>query len=452
MQLDMPHAHYFSSTYPPIAHLPEVSTWDFLFLKEGTEDQNKDIYLDAITGESLKYGELLHLTKALAYAFIHKLGLQMGDRVVLFSRNSLYFPAIVLATQAAGLVCSPANCLFRSSELAYQIKDCGAKFVIAGPDQLGIASVACNECGISPPLLSEKVKGAHARHSSIWDFVDGNELEPEPLSPDEAKERTSIMCYSSGTSGRPKGVKTTHYNMTSAILQAMAMTPSSFSPDEVCIATLPLSHVYALFVHIFAACYTRAKVVVLPQFDLVCLLSTIERYHATTCHIVPPIAVKLTRDERRGDFDVSSLREWRSGAAPLGLELTNILEAEWAVPVHAHYGMTETTAVIALTDRGGSEAPFPAVGHLAPNMEGKVQDGELCLKGPNIMLGYHNRPDADGEAFDDEGYMHTGDLVRVDDDGFVYVVDRTKEVIKFNGYQVAPAGDLQHHFTRHGIG
>ncbi|KAE9383271.1 acetyl-CoA synthetase-like protein [Gymnopus androsaceus JB14] len=214
------------------------------------------------------------------------------------------------------------------------------------------------------------------------------------------------------------------------------------------VATLPLTHIYALFYNIFVALYVGIEVIIMNKFTLHEFTANIHSFRATACHIVPPIAVKLAKEIGSNIHDFPSLREWRSSAAPLGRDLTKSLQLQWRVPVQGLYGMTETTAVIALTDRGNLTNPSGAVGRLAPNLEAKTVDGELCLKGPNITIGYHNRPEANAATFDAEGYMHTGDIVQVDDEGFIYVVDRMKELIKYNGFQVAPA-EIEDHLLHH---
>ncbi|KAI0031368.1 hypothetical protein K488DRAFT_86858 [Vararia minispora EC-137] len=438
---------YLSSRIGSVPHFPRVSIWDFLFRQETgyanpidtNADEDSVAYVDASSGEVLTRAVFRTKVKRLAYAFKHRLGLHKGDTVLICSSNSLHFPAVVLAVQAAGLVCSPANALFTPHELAYQVHDADARLVVAGCDQVAVVAAA----GASNIFLMEPAPkcgsgSADPAYRSIWDLTDKEELEPEALTEEEAVNTIALLCYSSGTSGRPKGVKTTHYNITSALLQTMLSSPSSFTSREVWLATLPLSHMYAAFYHIYLAAHIGAKVVVLSKFSLDAFLDAIERHRVTSGHIVPPIAVRLSKDVLARAYDLSSLREWRSAAAPAGGQLVDILEERCGVTFHTLYAMTETTAVIAMTQQG--ERPPPgACGRLGPNVEAKIENGELCLKGPNITLGYHNKHDADVEAFDNEGFMRTGDLVKVDDEGYIYVLDRVKEVIKFNGYQVPPA-------------
>jgi len=200
-----------------------------------------------------------------------------------------------------------------------------------------------------------------------------------------------------------------------------------------------MSHMYGLFSTIYMAMYIGVKVIVMKRFSIDRYCAAAERYQATVGHIVPPIAVLLVKNTDITRVKLPSLKEWRSAAAPLGHDLATSLETQWGVPIESLYAMTETTAVITMTSSTDAARMPGSVGRLSPNVEAKIVNGELRVKGPNIMLGYYNRPDADAEAFDEEGYMRTGDVVRVDDNGFFFVVDRVKELIKYKGFQVPPA-------------
>ncbi|KAF9064540.1 hypothetical protein BDP27DRAFT_1333399 [Rhodocollybia butyracea] len=405
---------YFSSTFAEIPNLPEVSTWSFIFERVNDFAAHK-LFVDAKSKESLTFSEVHAASRSLAYTLRHKLGLVPGDTVVVVSSNSIFLPVTILATQAAGLICSPANSLAHKSELSYQILDCGAKALLCGPEH-------------------------------IWDLCQSNLLlDPPSISPSEAKALTCLLCYSSGSMQKIKYLLLwyrTHYNITSAIIQAMVLAPSSYKYGETWLATVPITHIYGLFNNVFMAPHVGVTVVIMERFILDDFTENLQTYNITASHIVPPIAVRLSKNLSTDFPSLPSLKEWRSAGAPIGYDLTKLLETKSQVQLQGLYGMTETTAIIALTDRDRGNTPLGTVGRLAPNLQAKLVNGELCLKGPNITPGYHNRPDVNAEAFDNEGYMRTGDIVYIDKEGFLYIVDRVKELIKYNGYQVYPIEDI----------
>ncbi|KAF4573439.1 putative NRPS-like protein biosynthetic cluster [Pleurotus pulmonarius] len=390
----------FGSPLPPIENLPKVSVWHFLFGQHNESFADTTAYVDEDGYETYSHAAVCRLTKSIAHVLLNNFGLQRGDTIIVYSENTVKYPIVLLATQAAGLVCSPASAAYQTSELKYQILDSQAKLVLVSHSKYETALTACVDAGISKPALISSDYSSQSCFNAapnIWDMQDGSELHVAELLAEQAEQTTALLCYSSGTSGRPKGVKTSHYNLTSAILQMQALSPLSYGPQEVWIACLPLSHIYGLMIHILAASFTGATIVVMKKFILDKYAAMIEGFRVTASHIVPPIAVRMAKELHKM-YDFSSLREWRSGAAPLGQDFSDLLYTRFKVPLHAIY-----------------------------------------VKGPNIMLGYHNRPDANKEAFDEDGFLCTGDVVRLDEDGSIFVIDRVKEIIKYNGYQVPPA-------------
>ncbi|VDC02150.1 unnamed protein product [Peniophora sp. CBMAI 1063] len=387
----------------------------------------------------------------LAYGLRRVVKLAPGDVVGIFSSNCAEYPSAVLGCFAARTPCTLANALFTPRELSIQLADARAKVLIAGPGQLDVAREALVSLpGVQLYSLSH---AAGSLDQCIWDFcVPGKELCDEAVDDDE----TALLCYSSGTSGAPKGVRSTHANLRATLSLTVAASPRSFTTDEVWMSVLPMSHMYGFGYHILLTAYLNVHVILLPgRFDPHAFLEALEAYRVTAAHIVPPIAVRLTKDDLPRAYDLSSLREWRSAAAPLGDKLGTLLEQRFGAPLHSLYAMTETAA-ICLMSRQGEPVPPGSAGLLAPGVEGKIVDGELCVRGSNIMPGYLRRPDANAEAFDEEGYMRTGDLVRVEmhrgvqgeEEAWIYVLDRKKEVVKWNGFQVAPA-ELEDILLRH---
>jgi acyl-CoA synthetase (AMP-forming)/AMP-acid ligase II len=258
----------------------------------------------------------------------------------------------------------------------------------------------------------------------------------------------ALLPYSSGTTGLPKGVMLTHANLIAAARQlgcGMALTPR----DRL-LGVAPFAHVMGFVVSLCTPLAAGATVVMLPRYELHAMLAAIQRHRVTVLAVPPPVFAALARDPAVDRYDLSSLELIVSGGAPLGLELQQRVAGRFpAAVVGQGYGLTETAATIPVPVREGMVPG--SVGRLGPGTELRLVDpgtgrdaapgepGELWARGPQVMAGYLGRPEATAEMLDSEGWLHTGDLGRIDADGNVFVADRLKELIKVNAFQVAPA-------------
>jgi acyl-CoA synthetase (AMP-forming)/AMP-acid ligase II len=252
----------------------------------------------------------------------------------------------------------------------------------------------------------------------------------------------------------------THRNLVANVAQIRAA--QDVQADDAVIAFLPFFHIYGMTVLLNAVLKARARLVMMPRFDLEEFLANIQNHKVTVAFIAPPVAVALAKHPLVDDYDLSTLRAVLSGAAPLDEDLGHAVADRIGCPVVQGYGMTELSPVSHCTpfDGGkrlvGSAAPIGAAGWTAANSASKLIDpdsgdeidmpaeglsetGELWFKGPNVMAGYLGNDEATRDTIDDDGWLHTGDLARVDSTGCVYIVDRLKELIKYKGYQVPPA-------------
>ncbi|MFH5877428.1 AMP-binding protein [Arthrobacter sp. NA-172] len=265
----------------------------------------------------------------------------------------------------------------------------------------------------------------------------------------------AVIPYSSGTSGTPKGVMLSQYNLVANVAQSSAFF--GVTADDVLLAVLPFFHIYGLTVLLNLALGRRARLVTMPKFDLAEFLRITQDHRCTYLFIAPPIAVALAKHPLVDQYDVSSVTATLSGAAPLDGDLGHAVARRLGCVMLQGYGMTELSPVSHAIPRDGAErVPLASVGYTVPNTECKLLDpatdeeievpaegpsapGQLLIRGPQVMLGYLNRPDATAATLDPAGFLRTGDIATVTADGVVTIVDRLKELIKYKGYQIAPA-------------
>jgi acyl-CoA synthetase (AMP-forming)/AMP-acid ligase II len=257
-----------------------------------------------------------------------------------------------------------------------------------------------------------------------------------------------VLPYSSGTTGLPKGVMLTHYNLVANILQSACAL--DLGPADTVLGVLPFFHIYGMVVIMNLGLHVGATVVTMPRFELEQCLQLLQKYRVTFANVVPPIVLALAKSPVVEKYDLSALRTLFSGAAPLGAQVAEAARDRLGVRVVQGYGLTETSPVTHAT-RSNADQKLAGIGPPIPNTEAKVvevatgaelgvnQEGEICIRGPQVMKGYLNRPEATAAMIDPEGWLHTGDIGYADADGCFFVVDRVKELIKYKGMQIAPA-------------
>ncbi|GAA5851366.1 hypothetical protein JCM8547_004220 [Rhodosporidiobolus lusitaniae] len=446
----------YTSPWPKI-DLPECSVWEKVWSNPTKQSDDHPAVIDGVSGKVLSRRDLKYLSQRLAHGFVHTAKLKKGDVVLAMSPNSIHYHAIVLATQCAGLVFSGANAAYTSAELAHQVEDSGAKLLLIHPSVLDVALSSTSSLGWSAQQQNDRIVlaaksnelgSSPSKGFRTLEALISKEL-LEPVKIEKPKETVAYMCYSSGTSGKAKGVKTSAYNMTSVMTM---FEPLKLYKPDVLVAVLPLNHIYGLTKLCHWPIMHANPVVILPRFELTALCTVIQRYKVTVLLLVPPIALLLARQPAVDKFDLSSLRLIISGAAPLGPELEEELAQKTGAVVMQGYGLTETSP----TTHVGINAPRGSIGPLLPAMEARLVDpetgkdvarsetGELWLAGPNVMLGYHNRPEANEEMMIPDSsvpskiWLRTGDIGHEKDDIW-YISDRLKELIKVKGFQVPPA-------------
>ncbi|ORX71374.1 acetyl-CoA synthetase-like protein [Linderina pennispora] len=446
-----------SSTYQRL-DVPNVDLPSYFFgtVKKQTVYGQKP-HLPFLISESktLSFADLEKLTHGIASGLFNSAGLKKGDTLLVVLPNNIYYPAVTLATQMVGAVVSTANPLYTARELAHQIELTGAKMVVSIDAKV--------------PVVKEAVRLANSPiPDSLIFTLDGTNrifdiISPKPFprvylrTEEETASALSFIVFSSGTSGKPKGVMLSHRNIVSNIVQNMSFEDADeyltarFSGIEETphmIAVLPFFHIYGLTCILHLQLCQGRPLVIMPQFDLEKFCQLVQQYRCRAAHLVPPIILGLTKSPIVKKYDLSSFIFVNSGAAPLTKELQQEAQKVLGFPICQGYGLSESSP--AITRVPPSNVVYGSSGRLVPNMEAKVIDddgkevgpgevGELCYRGPNIMLGYLKNPAATAETLDSEGYLHTGDVGYIDKDGYNFITDRKKELIKYKGFQIPPA-------------
>src|SRR5438093_10169224 len=272
---------------------------------------------------------------------------------------------------------------------------------------------------------------------------------PAPNPPFEPARDLAVLPYSSGTTGFPKGVMLTHRNLVANLVQTVA--GHHVASDDRIIAVLPFFHIYGMQVVMNLALWSGATLVTLPRFELEPFLALLQTHRITRAFLVPPLVLALANHPAVDRYDLSSLRAMMSGAAPLDAALEAACVRRVGCQLIQGYGLTEASPVThTVPDEPGKGRPG-TIGQLLPNTECRIVDpatggdlgpgeaGELLIRGPQVMTGYLNNPEATAETLDAAGWLHTGDIGHVDADGYFTIVDRLKELIKYKGFQVPPA-------------
>jgi acyl-CoA synthetase (AMP-forming)/AMP-acid ligase II len=439
----------FASPFPDI-DIPDVGVYDYLFGSIDAADLDRVALVDAKSGTHTTYREMIAGIDTFA-AVLADRGICVGDVVGLLSPNSSAFAMAFHGILRAGATATTINALFTPNDIAKQLTDSQARMLITVTALAERAQKAAAAAGLSDAqliVLDAACFGKDTTASGI------------PQISFDPATHLAALPYSSGTSGHPKGVMLTHRNLVANIAQIRPMP--GISADDSIMAVLPFFHAYGLAVLLGAVLQAKCRLIIMPSFELTEFLANIQNYRCAAGFIAPPIAVALAKHPVVDSYDLSSLRTVLSGAAPLDEELGHAVAERLGCQVVQGYGMTELSSASHCIpfDGGqsalGKTAPLSSCGWSLPNSVSKIVDpqtgieimvpdqgrsaaGELWVKGPNVMAGYLGNEQPTAGIIDADGFLHTGDLARVDADGCVYIVDRLKELIKYKGYQVPPA-------------
>jgi acyl-CoA synthetase (AMP-forming)/AMP-acid ligase II len=420
----------------PAPEIPNLTLPEFLL---AGHDPGRPAVVDGPSGRSLTYGELADGVRRVAAGFAAR-GLRPGDAVALLAPNMPEWLVAAYGVMAAGGVVTGVNPLSTAAEVAGQLADADARFLVTVPPFLPIARQAAGDREI---IL---VGPATAGVTAFADLLQ-HAGEPPDVRLDPATD-LALLPYSSGTSGLPKGVMLTHRALVANVLQQECAIP--FRDDDRVLAVAPFFHAVGFGVVANGTLHAGATLVTMPRFDVAQFLELIERYRITATIVVPPIVLALAKHPAVDDADLRSLRLVGCGAAPLGAALQQAAAERIGCPVLQGWGMTEMVAGGAIWRLGTPIVPG-AAGMLFPGVDARVVDladgtdlppgesGELLVRTLSVMAGYRGAPGATAATVDADGWLHTGDIATVSADGVLHIVDRVKELIKVKGFQVAPA-------------
>ncbi|WP_247008860.1 long-chain-fatty-acid--CoA ligase [Halorientalis litorea] len=407
-------------------------------------------------GQEISYEGLWHRTGQLAQAFADA-GVEPGDRVGVYLPNLPQFVLSYYGVLRAGGVVVPMNPQYKTREIGHMLSDSEATAVVALADLLPFVREVQDDTGVETVVAV----GGDAEGATEFDeFLAADTLDTV----DRADDDVAAQPYTSGTTGTPKGVLLTHENLGWMTRHAGDVMEEDYGPGDKLLGVLPLFHIYGMTVVMNAGLYNGATYYPLPEWDAETALSLIEDEGLTIMHGVPAMYNDVINQPDAADYDLSSLRFVNSGGASIPIEVIDRFEDIYGIQLNEGYGLTETSP-ITHANRPGARRKG-SIGKPIPGVDAKIVDhdfeemprveegpvdedevdlddvvGEVVVSGPNVMQGYHGRPEANEQAFTEaEGktWFHTEDLGYWDEDNFFYVVDREKHMIVTGGYNVYP--------------
>lgn len=409
---------------------------------------------EALTcGETrISYASLSGRAQAIAWQ-LRQAGVQKGDKVGLFFPNHPDYVASFFAVAGLGATIVPINPLLKSEEISHILADSGAKVLVLHQVGLKEAIAAVNHVPalthilVSPAVPEESVANIEQiKVESLTDQTSPSTALSWPAAVNVEKD-LAVLVYTSGTTGKPKGAMLTHKNVLSIFPSRLDMF--ELGESDVCLAALPLCHIYGLTVVMMGTLSKGARLVIVPKFEAAAVLQTLSREKVTVLPAVPSMYQFLLMEYEKNAFDLSALRICFAGASALAPEVLHKVEKSFGAPVMEGYGLTESSCAATINPLNGPRK-IGSVGPALPGLQieifdkhgkslppGKANVGEIVISGPNIMQGYHNQPEATA-AVVKNGWFHTGDLGYKDEDGYIFIVGREKEMIIRGGQNIYP--------------
>ncbi|XVS63483.1 AMP-binding protein [Actinosynnema sp. CA-299493] len=430
----------------PDVEIPQTSLTSFV-LRHADEHGSQVAVVDASKSTSYTFAELASQVRRAAHG-LRRGGFRKGDVLAILAPNVPEYPIAYHAAALAGGVIVALNPLDTSDDLVARLDEAGARFLVTVPHEMPKVTAFLDRTDVEEIIVLGEAEGATPFSSLV---ASSDEIVETALDP--AEDVVTIL-HSSGSTGLPKGVQLTHRNMIAKALLTSMVAPSG--RDDKALAMPPFHHAFGLSMMMNACLYQGTTLVTMERFDPETFLRTIEEHRITRLYIVPTIAVLLAKSPLVDRFDLSSLRSIVSGGASLDPEIARLVRERIGCEIGQGYGMTEAMCSFMQTP----ETVSASVGRTAPGVECKIVDvdtgeelgrnrnGEILIRGPHVMKGYLKAPEATRQTLEPDGFLHTGDLGYVDDDGELFIVDRIKELIKYKGQQVSPV-ELEAVLMRH---
>ncbi|KAH9996648.1 AMP binding protein [Russula compacta] len=461
----------YTSPLPNLS-LVSQSLWTFIF-RTTQHDPNLPAFIEASTGRVLSRADVHDLSLEFAHGIRTTLPqgsrLFRGDTAMIFSPNSIAWPIALFGLIAGGVRSTLANSAYTPTELAFQYNDSHARVVFSHPDLVPVVFAMFKHIGVSEDEARRQLvvldlwgNGAEVAHKYgvLWlgDLLGHGSLSEEEKFFGSQAGETLLLCYSSGTTGKPKGVETTHRNLTSMLPMFKAVLSSLPSRQDVGLGVLPCYHIYGMVTLMLYPIFSGFPVVILPKFNPEQFFQVIERYKVTIGFVVPPILLVLLHHPATNKYDLRSLKLLVSGAASLSAGVVDLAVKKLnslgaTVAITQGYGLTETSPVTHLLPAKDCLRKVGSIGVVLPNLEARLvasdeddiidaapgERGELWVRGPTVMKGYLNNTAATANSITADGWFKTGDVAVRDEEGYYKIVDRKKELIKYKGFQVPPA-------------
>ena len=438
---------------PPLA---EFITKDWI---PGGHLGDKIACVDGSTGMSRTFNDYRTISSNIAAALHDWFGSDDNNlTVALFSGNHIDYLPIVLGISLVGAKVTPVNPLFTSRELKHILKESRTSVLICHKDQVAVALDATNNNNMikhivvitdggdenSVPEGTISLDSINSQYNSVFFTETVKHVHPYVAT------HPVVLPYSFGTTGPSKGVSLTHKNIVTNLLQLEAIEAPDFPPDHSLISPLPMFHIYA---HVVSMMYTAWKghtlITMSGRFNLEIVCQLVEEHRPQRAHLVPPLILHLSNNPVVEKYDMSLLQMILSAAAPLPIDIETDVKDRLGCKVKEAWGMSELSPIGFINSDSGN-LMSGSVGKLVPNTSAKIIDkkgnslepnkpGEILIKGPQVMMGYLHEPERTKECLSESGWLSTGDVAYYDDEGYFFIVDRLKELIKVRGYQVPPA-------------
>jgi len=466
--LSKPWLKFYEEAVPKEIDIPEIPLYKFLddAYKIGA-DHPAMIFM----GRKITYREFYEDSERFGRALVDKFNIKKGDKVAIYLPNTPQFAIAFYGAIKVGAIVTPMNPLYTAREVARQLKDSGAKVLVAldlftknvekALEEVDINAVIYTGIEDYMPSLKgwiyktfmKKVKAPidNVKRFRFKDVI--GDVPPEAPRPGvNPKEDVVALMYTGGTTGMPKGAELTHYNLVSNVLQIDAWLFRGRKKVDKYVGVLPWFHIYGMTTVLHSAIYSVATIIIFPRFDIKELLEGIKKYRLNVFHGVPTIYSLLINYPEIKKYDLSSIEACVSGAGPLPVSVAKKFEEITGGRIREGYGLTETSPVTHVNPIYG-KYKFGSIGLPIPNTLAAIADleedrflkpgetGELVISGPQVMKGYYNRPEENKKVFFEKygfRWLRTGDIAYMDEEGYFYIVDRKKDLIKYKGYSVYP--------------